>query len=69
MTVAQGRGAVLEAERSGCIGTELKAELVGLPDGKNMGDPQKREKYKITPKFYISGTGSYWCNLLGQGKL
>lgn len=51
MTVAHGREAALEVGRSGYIGTELKIELAGLADGKDVG-VRKREKSKITPTFY-----------------
>lgn len=52
MTVAQGRETVLDIRKIGYIGTQLKVKLAGLPDGKYVGD-RKREKSKITQKFYI----------------
>ena len=36
-TGAQGGGRVLEVERTGYFGTELKVELAGLPEGKKCG--------------------------------
>lgn len=50
--MAQERVVVaLEVERSGYVRTELKIELAGLADGKDVG-VRKREKPKITLRFY-----------------
>lgn len=49
--MAQGREAALEVGRRSYIGTKLKTELAGPADGKDVG-VRKREKSKITPRFY-----------------
>ena len=49
--MAQEREAALEVGKGGYIGTKLKIELEGLADGKDAG-VRKREKSKITPRFY-----------------
>lgn len=68
MTVAHGRETALEVGRSGYIGTELKIELAGLADGKDVG-VRKREKSKITPTFYTWDTQGMLVPFTETGKI
>lgn len=66
--MVQGRAAVLEVGISDYIGKELKMELAGFTDGKNVG-VRKREIQDHTHVLDFEILGRCWCHLVRQGKL